>query len=233
MNSRTLTILSGGAAQGLIDACAPVFKTQTGCDIEGTFGAVGAMRDKLLGGAAADLLILTSPLIAELEHSGHVVAHSAVDLGPVATAIAVRAGDAAPSVADEQGLRAALLAADEIYFPDPTQATAGIHFAKVIARLGIMGQVAQRLRTFPNGATAMRAMATAASARAIGCTQATEILNTQGVRLVAALPKGFELITMYTAGICSKAALPEQARALVAMLAGDANRAAREKAGFG
>ena len=45
-----LTILSGGAAQGLVGALAAEFKAQSGCEIDGTFGAVGAMRDKLLSG---------------------------------------------------------------------------------------------------------------------------------------------------------------------------------------
>ena len=43
-----LKILSGGAAQGLVHALSPQFQAQTGCEIEGIFGAVGAMRDKLL-----------------------------------------------------------------------------------------------------------------------------------------------------------------------------------------
>ena len=55
-----LAILSGGAAQGLVAALARQFEAETGCGIAGTFGAVGAMRDKLLAGEPADLLILTA-----------------------------------------------------------------------------------------------------------------------------------------------------------------------------
>ena len=60
----------------------------------------------------------------------------------------------------------------------------------------------------------------------------TEILSTPGAQLVAPLPKEFELATVYTAGVCTRAALPDQARALAALLAGDAARAARLLAGF-
>ncbi|HEY2135709.1 MAG TPA: substrate-binding domain-containing protein, partial [Xanthobacteraceae bacterium] len=155
----SLKILSGGAAQGLVAALTPQFRAATGADIEGTFGAVGAMRDKLTAGASADMLILTSSLIAELTLAGHVAAGSAADLGSVATGVAVRTGDPALAISDADALRAALRAADAIYFPDPKLATAGIHFAKVLERLGIAAEVAGRLRTFPNGATAMRALA--------------------------------------------------------------------------
>ncbi|HEU4379061.1 MAG TPA: substrate-binding domain-containing protein [Hyphomicrobiaceae bacterium] len=226
-----LEILSGGAAQGLVAAVTAPFKAQTGFDIGGSFGAVGAMRDKLLAGTPADVLILTAALIAELTAGGHVVAGSAADLGVVRTAVAVRSTDASPPVGDADGLRAALLAADAIYFPDPTLATAGIHFAKVLDRLGIRDAVADRLRPHPNGATAMREMARARG-RPIGCTQVTEILNTPGVTLVAPLPQAFELATTYTAGIATLAASPEPARRLIDLLSSAATKALRDRAGF-
>jgi molybdate transport system substrate-binding protein len=225
-------VLSGGAAQGLVAALEAQFKAETGCDIAGTFGAVGAMREKLLAGARADLLILTSALIAELARSGHVVAGSVVDVGVVETGVATRAGDPAPAVGNADELRAALLAADAIYFPDPKQATAGIHFAKALERLGIGGDVAARLQPHPNGAAAMRALSQSGAARPIGCTQVTEILATPGVTLAGPLPEGYELATVYTAGICTKAALPAEAARLAALLSSETTGEARAKAGF-
>ena len=227
-----LHILSGGAAQGLVAALAAQFKADTGYEIAGTFGAVGAMRDKLLAGEPADLLILTRALIDELSAQGQVVSGSATDIGTVHTAIAVRSGDPTPTVSDAEGLRAALVAADAIYFPDPKLATAGIHFAKVLARLGIAAETAGRLKTFPNGATAMAALAAATSPRPIGCTQVTEILNTPGVQLVAPLPSGFELATVYTAGVTANARAPDMARRLARLVASDEVASTRQKAGF-
>jgi molybdate transport system substrate-binding protein len=226
-----LEILSGGAAQGLVSAVAPQFKSETGFDIGGSFGAVGAMRDKLLAGTPADVLLLTATLIADLARDGQVAAESAADLGVVRTAIAVRAGDPAVTVSDAAGLRAALLTADAIYFPDPKLATAGIHFAKVLDQLGIRDTIADRLRPHPNGATAMREMAVS-QGRPIGCTQVTEILNTPGVTLVAPLPKQFELATIYTAAVASRATSPDQARRLVALLSSPSTHPLRDRAGF-
>jgi molybdate transport system substrate-binding protein len=227
-----LTLLSGGAAQGLVTALAPQFKAETGADIDATFGAVGAMRDKLLAGAPADMLILTASLIAELTQAGRVVADSAADLGAVVTGVAVRSGDPAPAIGDADALRAALRAADGIYFPDPKLATAGIHFAKTLERLGIADEVAGRLRVFPNGAAAMRALADVKGGRPIGCTQVTEILNTPGVALVGNLPKEFALATVYTLGVSTDARAPDPARRLAALLTGEATRDLRERLGF-
>ena len=215
---KTLRILSGGAAHGLVERIRPAFEAKTGHSIDGIFSAVGAMRDRLLAGEPADVMILSRALIDELAKSGHVVASSVIDIAKVATAIAVRRGDPLPDMSTAQGLRTALSQADAIHFPDPAQATAGIHFAGVIRKLGLWGQVAGRLQLAPNGATAMRALAASTASRPIGCTQETEILTTPGVVLVAPLPPGCELVTTYTAAVTSRAAAPAEAAALVAAL---------------
>ncbi|MDB5757328.1 MAG: hypothetical protein JWM30_617 [Burkholderia sp.] len=225
-------ILSGGAAQGVVRGLEQEFLSQTGARLQATFGAVGMMKEKLLGGAPCDVLILTQALIDELERTGRVEPGSAAALGRVKTGVAVKAGEAQPDVASADGLRAALLAARAIYFPDPQKATAGIHFINVVKKLGILAEVEAALRPFPNGATAMAQMAQADEPGLLGCTQVTEILYTPGVTLVAPLPAEFELATIYTAALSTRADQPELARQLIAALAGDASRALRERGGF-
>ncbi len=227
-----LHILSGGAAQGVVRALQEDFRAQTGAGVQGTFGAVGMMKEKLLSGAPCDVLILTQALIDELEAAGRVAPGSAAPMGRVKTGIAVKAGEAQPDVSSADGLRAALLAARGIYFPDPQKATAGIHFINVVKKLGILADIEPALRPFPNGATAMAAMAKDNEPGLIGCTQVTEIMYTEGVTLVAALPIEFELATVYTAAVSSRSEQPELAQRLVAALSGDASRGLREKGGF-
>ena len=222
-----LRFVSAGAAHGLVSAVA----RHAGYEVEGSFGAVGAMLEKLQGGEACDVVILTKAQIAKLAADGAVDAATVADLGAVPTSIAVREGHAVPDVSSASALRAALLAADAIFFPDPSKATAGIHFAKVVEQLGIADTVAARFRNYPNGATAMASLAHA-SGKAIGCTQSTEILATPGVRLVAPLPAGCELRTVYTAAVNARAQAREDATRFVALLGGEAQRAARRAAGF-
>ncbi len=228
-----LTILSGGAAHGLVAAMAPQLERSNGATIDGTFGAVGAMREKLAAGAPTDLLILTKAMIEALIVAGDIVPGSAVDLGSVATAVAVRKGDPLPLIGNPDLLKEALLAADVIFFPDPKLATAGIHVAGVIASLGIERETRGRVRHYPNGAAAMKALAEAKDVnRPIGLTQASEILATQGVTLVAPLVAPFDLATVYTAGIATRARQPGLARQFAAMLADPAAAGTRAKAGF-
>ena len=173
-----------------------------------------------------------NPVHDQLERDGHVVFNSAKTIGKVETAIAVRRRDPAPSINSADALRAALLDADEIHLPDPTLATAGIHFAKVLRELGIAERVTGRLRPAPNGRKAMRALAASKSERPIGCTQVTEIFATPGLELVGPLPPSCALRTTYTVAIASRTQAANEAARFVAMLTSESGRESRGELGF-
>jgi molybdate transport system substrate-binding protein len=228
----SLDILSGGAAQGLVGSLAAKFRERTGLDISGEFGAVGAMATKLREGMPADILVLTSALIATLADENRVVRNSIRDVGRVETALAVRDAEPLVSAPDAASLRAAFLAADAIFVPDTKASTAGIHVAKVLQQLGITDEVANRLKMYPNGATAMRQMADSDARKPIGCTQATEIIATRGIKLSGALPKGCDLATVYTAAVATKASRAGEAQILIDLLTSADQSTLRERAGF-
>lgn len=102
----------------------------------------------------------------------------------------------------------------------------------VLRQLGLETELADRLRVFPNGATAMRAMADSNELGLLGCTQITEIIYTPGVMLVAPLPKALELATTYTAAVCAKAMQPQAARDLISLLTSAEAAPARQLCGF-
>jgi molybdate transport system substrate-binding protein len=227
-----LKILSGGAAHGLVMSIASCFKSITGLDIEGEFGAVGVMAGKLRDGTPADIVVLTAALIGDLARENLIAAASVRDIGRVETALAVRAADPPVAAREAETLRAAFLAADAIFVPDTKASTAGIHVAKVLAKLGIADELAGRLKIFPNGATAMRNLAASGAARPIGCTQSTEIISTEGVTLSGALPQEYDLATVYTGAVATKADKAEHAQMLIELLTAAEQRELRTRAGF-
>lgn len=230
-----LNLLSGGAANGLVNRTEPRFQALTGLSIQGTFSAVGQMKEALLAGTPCDLIILSDALIAELMAAGRLEPGSARPLGVVKTGVCVPQGEAAVDVGDEAALARTLAAAQAIYFPDPVKATAGIHFMKVLQRLGLDQTMAPRLRVFPNGQTAMATMARDAQAGQqglVGCTQVTEILNTPGVSLCGMLPPGFELLTVYTAAVVRGAPGAAAARQLIELLTDAESAPVRQACGF-
>lgn len=230
--SRFIHLLSGGAAQGLVNALKASIETTTDTQLSCTFGAVGLMKQKLIDGALCDVVILTAALIEQLTTSGHVMAGSALHLGLVKTGVAVKSGTSWPKVETAEQLKAAMLAATGIYFPDPQLATAGIHFMKVLNGLDIAKTVAGKLRPYPNGNAAMNAMAACDDPNVIGFTQVTEILITVGIDWVANLPPEFELATMYTAGVRSTSIRTAEAQAMIDILTSTEHAALRAKGGF-
>ena len=227
-----LHLLSAGAAQALATGLQARFLQLHGHAVAPTFGAVGAMKDKLLAGAPCDVLILTDALITELTSGGHLRAGSARPLGVVKTGVAVKSGQARPAVGTPDELKAALLAATGIYIADPVKSTAGIHFMKVLKAQGLEQAVAHKLRPYPNGAAAMTALAASNEAGLIGCTQNTEILYIDGVDLIADLPREFELATVYTAVVCTGSRQAQAASELIALLADPGTAAMRMQCGF-
>jgi molybdate transport system substrate-binding protein len=230
--NETLNILCAGAVQGIVKALQGRFAEETGATMQTKFGAVGAMKEALLGGAPCDVMIVTDAMIVALQSSGELGSHPRAALGSVRTGVAVTSGQPTPDVSTADALRAAMLDAAAIYIPDPQRSTAGIHVVSVLKQLGIDQTIAARLRTFPNGATAMRELGADKSGRAIGCTQITEIKYTPGIDLVGALPKAFELATIYAAAVASNASQPALAQRFVDLLAGPASLEMRRQGGF-
>ena len=230
--TKDLYLLSAGAAQGLVEALAPQFLAQTGIALRSTFGAVGAIREKLLAGDQCDALILTEAMIDQLVATSHVVAGTQMALGRVRTGIGVRDGDALPDITTRATFERSLRAATDIFLPDTQRSTAGIHFARVLDQLGMYIEIAPRLKPYPNGAAAMHALAHSSGSMPIGCTQVSEIKYTEGVTLVGPLPTEFELATVYSIAVCSAAQEPAVAQRFAEWLSGADASQARGKAGF-
>ncbi len=227
-----MNILCAGVAHGVVKASEEAFFEATGARLAGRFGSVGVLKRALLAGESCDVMIATAAMVAALQQEGQLVAGSEAVLGCVRTGLAVPEGEALPDISTPDALKARLLAASAIYFPDAQMSTSGIHFATVLARLGIAEQVSGRLHTFPSAVTVMCELAAAPQLGAIGCTQVTEIKDTPGVVLVGALPKEFDLVTVYTAAVTMTAAEPSLARRFVEWISGPQSRALRQQVGF-
>ena len=230
--ARILKLLCAGAVKGLVGALEARFRAAHDATVEGRFGAVGAMRAALLGGAPCDVLVVTAAMLAELRDQGAVAALPFAAIGRVRTGVAARSGEAVPRIDSAAALKAAFAGAPSLYVPDTLQSTAGKHVVAVLEQLGIAGAVAPRLREHPNGATAMRALADAGPPGALGCTQVTEILYTPGLALAGPLPEPFGLSTVYAAGVAHGAAAPALAEAFIELLVGESSAADRRAGGF-
>lgn len=227
-----LRLLSAGAAQAVCEQVIAVYQRETGHRVEAAYGAVGAMKARMVGGEPVDVIILSAQMIQDLVSGGLVAVSSVTDIGKVGTGVAVRAGTPLPEVRSREALRANILAASVIVCPDPATATAGKIVMKLMERLGVASQVEDRMQFFPNGHAAMSWLAASNGNFELGITQNTEILPFQGVTYVGALPDEFQMKTVYTAGIAARATRPELAREFVRRLTAPEFRPSLIAAGY-
>jgi molybdate transport system substrate-binding protein len=196
-----LRLLSAGAAQAVCEEVIAAFERDTGHRVEAAYGAVGAMKARMVGGEPVDAII-----------------SSVKDIGKVGTGVAVRAGTPLPEVRTREALRANILAASLIVCPDPATATAGKIVMKLMERLGVASQIEDRMQFYPNGNAAMNWLAASSGHFELGITQNTEILPIKGVTFVGPLPDEFQMKTVYTAGIAVRGDQPELARDFIRRL---------------
>jgi molybdate transport system substrate-binding protein len=225
-------ILSAGAAQAVVENIAAAYTRQTGNGVKADFGAVGAMKTRVVGGELVDVIVLTGALIDELIASGHVVAGSRSDIGKVGTGVAVRAGTPMLDVSSARALRGSLLAAGRIVCPDPATATAGKVVMGVLERLGIAAQMQARMQFFPNGFAAMKWLAESRGTLEAGITQITEILANPGVNYAGPLPGDLQVMTVYSAGVAARAQNPNGAQDFIARLTAPIARTMLARAGY-
>ena len=193
--SAPLSLFATGAVQASVMAAVPGFATQNGLTINFTFGSAGSLRDQILTGTSgADVAIVTPAAITALDAKALVHAGSRVDLAQIGSGLAVRSGDELPDISDSDKFKAALLAADEIYYSDPALATAGAAFIKICTTLGIADTCAAapngKGHTAPTGADAMAAMALSTATTVVGVTQISEIKSTPWGQVGRRIPRG-------------------------------------------
>jgi molybdate transport system substrate-binding protein len=228
----TLRILSAGAAQAVVEQIIEAFERDTGNTVTADCGAVGAMKKRVVDGEAVDGTLRTRALIDELLASGHVAAGTVHDLGKVGTGVAVRAGTPLPDVSSDEALRANLLAATRIVFPDPSTATAGKVVMRMLESLGIADKVRDRIQFFPNGYAAMKWLGQSSGTLEIGMTQVSEILANTSVSYVGPFPEKYQMKATYSVGLASGAASPELARDFIGRLSAPAFRERLKAAGY-
>ncbi|AOW12542.1 molybdate ABC transporter substrate-binding protein [Hydrogenophaga crassostreae] len=228
-----IKMLSGGALQGLVAQLHDSFLSETGCEVEYVFDAVGTIEDGFTDGEAADLVALTDAQITQLEQDGHVVAGSARILGVVKTGVAVRKGDQVPDIGSTDAFEAALLAAEGIYIPDPKLSTAGAHILRVLRKLGIdEDELKTRLHTFPNSEDALAALAKGKGKGLLGCIQTTEIRFAPDVVVAGLLPGKLGLSTIYSVAVTTSSKKPELATQFISKLIGADAAPLRVEIGF-
>jgi len=219
--------ISSMAMRLVLTELATDYRDHFGVDVAiESVGGVDAAR-RVREGEAFDFVVLAQDAIAQLAESGHVDPTSRVDLARSGVAIAVRRGATHPDVATEAAVRDAVLGAGTIgYSTGPS----GTHLVRLFERWNIADQIAQRIVRAPPGIPV--AALVARGDVDLGFQQLSELMHAEGIDVVGRLPDAIQLVTTFTAAVCTQSNRREATRELLAFLASPAADAAKARHGL-
>jgi molybdate transport system substrate-binding protein len=198
-----IRVLSSNILRGVLQEIAPQFERETACKLTITYGPPGQIKTSLTLGDQADLVLLGAPGLEDLRREGLIAAEGRTDIATNRIGVAVRAGAARPDIDSVAAVKRMLLAARSIVYTDPAVGgRSGIHFAKMIDRLGIADQL--KAKSILNDGS-LSAELVARGEADIAIQFISEIVAVQGVQLVGPLPEELQDITVVAGAITKNA----------------------------
>ncbi len=225
-----INVIAAGAVRGVVGGMIDDYAKSSGHKFSFTVGPTGMLRETIASGKAADLIIASDPLMAELEKTGKIAPESRVDIGRVGLGLVVRAGAPVPDVSTPDAVKQALLRAATIAYSDPKLgATSTTHLMKIAEDFGIKDEVIRKGVLSSGGHDAAEKVAKGEAELAIS---PISDIHAKDARLAGPLPDAIQLWTVYAAAIPANSKEPDHARAFIATLTAPAMRERWLKAGW-
>src|SRR5262249_36619586 len=207
-------VLSVGSTQIAAKAIATEFEKQTRHKVTFTIRPPFDI-DKELAEKTFDAVILSVPAMDNHDEAGDLAPTSRVALARVGIGVVGKEGGPVPDVSTPEKLKAAVLAAGSITYPDPAiPNTSGAIAGAALAKLGIIDEIKGKTR---HASLAVGGELVAKGEVELGFFNLSEI--PKGVTVVGALPGPLQGYTVYEAAVLSKGSAAEAVTAFVKYLA--------------
>ena len=225
-----IKVLTSVALTSALNQIAPNFEQATGNKLNIGYSLIADIRKRILDGETADVIILSRPVMDELDKQQKFASGSITNVAGTPVALAIRAGAPKPDISTVDALKRTLLAAKSIVYADPAKGGAsGVYFAHVVDRLGIADQLKSKTILVPG---AQAAEVVAKGEAEIGVAQTSEIVPVAGAEVLGPLPGEFASTTLWTAAIGATTKVPEVAKSLIQFLTGPVARPVFTAKGF-
>jgi len=205
----------------------PEFERASGHKVNITYAGGSGLSNQIREGTRGDLFIgpeeFSGPLLAE----GRLLAGSRTAFARSTTGLAVRAGAPKPDISSPEKLKSALLAAGSVSY---STGASGMHFVKVLERLGITDAVAAK-RVAPRPGELVGAVVARGDAD-IGVQQISELLPVSGIEILEPLPAELQQPIVYGATAVPQSTQREAAQAFVSFLRSKAAHAVLRRKGL-
>ena len=226
-----IKVYSTIGVKSALEDLAPEFEKATGNKLNITWGLISAFTKRAQEGDVPDVLVVSRASIDSLTKDGKIAAGSDATLAKSVFAIAVKRGAPKPDISSADALKTALLAARAVGYTDPAAGGAsGVHFAKVLERLGIAADIKAKSK-FPPPAGFVGTLLISGEVD-IAIQSKPELASTEGVEIVGPLPGDLGSTTVFAAGVGASSPNSEAGKALVKFLSSPEAQAAFTAHGF-
>ena len=211
-----LKILCANGMQTVMDDLGPKFERSTGHKLAVTFDT-GGSTIKRARGEMGDVVIAIREGVAALAKDGRAAPDTMVAIASTGISVAVRKGAPKPDIASPEALKRVLLSAKSITYLNPADGGAsGIHFAKVLDRLGISNEMTPKTIYAPK-APAVGAMVANGEAE-LGVLQYQLLYGVPGIEIIGPLPGDLQSTTVFSVAVMTSSLNAEAAKDLINFL---------------
>lgn len=227
MQKTTIKGISSMATRQVLADLVAAFEQRSGATVAiESVGGVDAAK-RVQAGEAFDVVVLASDAIDKLIAAGRVDADSKTDLVLSGVAVAVKAGAPHPDIGTEEALRNAVLAARSLSY---STGPSGVALAALFERWGIADQIKARIVQAPPGVPVGTLVARGEVE--LGFQQLSELIHVQGIDLLGPMPPAIQIVTTFSAGVCTGSAQAATVRAMLAFMASSEAAAAKRAQGM-
>ena len=205
------------------------FEHETGHTLTFSRATTGGLLAKIEAGERADVVVITAEAAAALEQRGILLAGTRRPVASSVFGVVVKAGVPLPDVATPEALKAAVLNARTISYPDPGAATvSGGYIESVFDQLGIKDAARAKAALKPMGYLVGEAVENGEAE--LGLSFMSEFTADDDLA-VASFPDALQKAQLYSSAVFAESADVDAARSFIAFVTSAAARAKLAAAG--
>jgi len=212
-----IKVLAALGVKDVVDDLGPKFERASGHKLAIKFDTLGGVVKMVKGGETADVVLIPRQGIDGLVKDGKATAGDVTDIARSSIVVIVRKGAPKPDISSPDALKRALLSAKSITYGNPADGGAsGIHFAKVLDRLGIASEVKSKTMYSKPGRDTGDLVANGKAE--LGVNQLQVLMPVAGIEVAGPLPGDLQATTVFSSAIMTGAKNVAASKALVSFL---------------
>jgi molybdate transport system substrate-binding protein len=206
-------VMAANAVKEALLEIVSAFERTSGHKVTTVWGGTEGVTKRVTGGEVVDIVIIAAPNIDKLILEGKLVSGSRADFAKSGVGIAVRTGLPKPDISSGEAVKRAVLAANSVAY---SSGPSGLYVADLFKKMGIAEQIKGKVKQSPSGVQVGELLARGEAD--LGFQQISELLHVKGIDYLGPLPADIQNMTVYSAGLHTRAQAPGAAKEFVKFL---------------